>query len=96
MNTDVVEDLKDFIDLKINNSARILRDELGQVIDNSAREIKGELRQEIQKSGSEIMTAIGEVLDTINTTREEQFADHEKRITKLERRTKHFKRPAAA
>lgn len=83
-----LDDLRDFIDQKIDNSARTLKTELKTELKAEFKVEFEAVRREIKQSAQDVMVFVGDALDSGNHSRDLQLRDHEQRITKLEKRAK--------
>ena len=101
MNAAAIDDLKDFIDQKIDNAevnierrlneslTKSLTTSLTASLEAKLTDLERRLISKIDQKGDEIMTFVGDALDTSNNSHDIRLKNHERRITKLERKLAH-------
>ncbi len=83
MNEDLIADLKQFITAAVFQATSYLatKDAIARL------DIKIDaVEQRLDTKIDEVMSAVGDIVTSLNDTRDEQLADHEHRITRLEHR----------
>lgn len=82
MNDDTITDLKQFITTTVSQQGSELRDEIREDTRNEIKKLDDKLSKKID----DLSAAVGEAIDVGNEAIETQVQDHEKRLTRLERR----------
>ncbi len=88
MNTDVIDDLKQFIVATTSQQTSDIRDDIHEVKINAQALGKriDDLDIKLSTKLDDVMQAVGVALDASNNSLGDQITDHETRITKLEHR----------
>ena len=76
MDSDTLNDLKQFIEATVSQHTAMLRKDTEEIVKNAINE----LREELDENQNEVLNAIGGSLQS----QDEQLGEHERRITRLE------------